>query len=91
MLPVRDVDGTATVRQTVLFTGATIASSIGLAMWAGFGTLYLAFACVGAVIMIRPTISFAQSRSNADARRVLKASVVYIPVIVLAILLDRLV
>ncbi|MBT8399908.1 MAG: heme o synthase [Rhodothermia bacterium] len=91
MLPVRDVDGTATVRQTVLFTAATIVSSIALAAWAGFGVLYVALAAVGAAIMIRPTISFARSRSNADARRVLKASVVYIPVIVLAILLDRLV
>ncbi len=91
MLPVRDVDGTATVRQTVLFTAATLAASIALAVWAGFGALYVAFAIAGAFIMIRPTISFALSRSNADARRVLKASVVYIPVIVLAILLDRLV
>lgn len=91
MLPVRDVDGTATVRQTVFFTACTIVSSIALAAWADLGPLYMAFAVIGGVIMIRPTVSFARSRSNADARRVLKASVVYIPVIVLAILLDRLV
>ncbi len=91
MLPVHDKDGTATVRQTLLFTAATIASSFALAAVAGFGTLYLLLAIIGAGIMIRPAVAFARSRSNADARRVLKASVVYIPVIVLAILLDRLV
>ena len=91
MLPVRDHTGRDTMVQISVFTAGTVLASLLLAWRGQFGALFVGVAVVAAFIMVRPAIAFARSRSNTDARRVLKASVLYIPVIVLAILLDRLV
>ena len=91
MLPVVEPDGTSTVQQTVGFTVLLVVLSVlptvlGLTSW-----LYLAGALGLGLMFLIPTVAFARSRSNADAKRVLMASIRYIPLLVLLLALDRLV
>ncbi len=89
MLPVVEPEGHSTARQTVLFTVLVIAASVvpfalGLSSW-----LYLAGVLLLGVAFLKPAIAFYRSKSNQAARKVLLASVLYIPLFVVCILIDR--
>ncbi len=91
MLPYEDPSGRSTVGQTLFFTLLMAAFSLiplflGLAGW-----FYTAVAIVLGAWFIWTSSAFYRTYSVRDARRVLKASVYYIPALVLAIVLDRLV
>ncbi len=91
MLPLNDPDGIATARQTLGFSLGMIGFSVlpvvlGLSGWA-----YLIGALVlGAWFMI-PVTRFFKTLSVVHARKVLKASVLYIPLLLTAIVVDRLI
>lgn len=90
MLTVTDPEGTNTVRQTLGFTILLLGASL-LPTWLGLSSLgYAVVAGILGLWFLRSVVTFYQSRSVQDARRVLKASVLYIPALVIAITLDRL-
>jgi protoheme IX farnesyltransferase len=86
MLPVADPDGKITGRQMVLYCLALVLVSL-LPVFAGqAGPVYLAGALLLGVVFLRHTLGFLMDVSNRQARRVLRASLLYLPLL-LALLL----
>ena len=90
MLPSSDKQGDRTARQMIGFTLVMIVFSVlpvvvGLSSW-----VYLAGALTLGIWFLLPVGRFWYTRSVKDARAVLKASVMYIPLLLAAIILDRL-
>jgi protoheme IX farnesyltransferase len=88
MLPVIEPGGQRTVRLAVGFSLVLVCVSliptfIGMAGWFYFsGTLLIG------LLMLIVALSFARDRSVGNARRLLKASVFYLPLLLLFIVLD---
>lgn len=89
MLSVTDPSGLAVSRQSLLYLGLLILATLLPAVFAGWPVLYLCGAgSIGfwlGVFVVR----FATERSHANARAVLLASIAYLPVLVLLLLLTR--
>jgi len=90
MLPVVAPEGRSTAFQILFFTLLLLLSSLvpfalGLAGW-----LYLACVIPLGLWFLRPVTRFFRTHTVQDARRVLMGSILYIPLWVAAILLDRL-
>jgi protoheme IX farnesyltransferase len=84
------VNPAGTFRQTMLFSVALVgvaALPAGLGM---AGRAYLAGSVVLSAAMLAVGIGFCRSRSFADARRLLRASVLYLPLLVALMIVDRL-
>jgi protoheme IX farnesyltransferase len=88
MLPVVDPDGRSTFRQIVLFSLVLIPVSLLPTLLGLSGRLYFAGALVLGVWMLSRGMALASSGSIADARRVLRASVIYLPILLALILVD---
>jgi len=88
MLPVIEPDGKTTVRQIALFSALLIAVSMYpvFAGWVGSSYLWLALAAT--LLIIIPAWNFAQDKSYASARGLLKGSLLYLPIILTLIALD---
>ena len=91
MLPVEDPSGRSTVSQTlfytILLTGFSLLPVVlGLAGW-----VYGVSAAILGIWFLRHSWIFYRSYTVQDARRVLKVSIYYVPALVLAILLDRII
>ena len=88
MLPAIEQSGVRTVRLTILSSLILLAVSlaptlIGMAGWVYFsGTLLLG------VLMLVAALSFARNRNIGAARGLLKASIVYLPLLLGSIILD---
>jgi protoheme IX farnesyltransferase len=91
MYPVVEPEGGSTVFQVVAASGALLVASVLPAVFGFAGALYAAGASAFSLWLLFASIVFARTRSNADARRVLKVSIYHIPALVLFIVLDRLV
>jgi protoheme IX farnesyltransferase len=52
------------------------------------GLLYFVFVVVLGIGFLRSTVAFASDSSTAQARRVLRASLIYLPLLFLLLLLD---
>jgi protoheme IX farnesyltransferase len=86
MLPVVDPAGKITGRQMVLYCLALVLVSL-LPVLAGYaGPVYFAGAALLGLVFLRATLGFLADVSNARARRVLRASLLYLPLL-LALLL----
>ncbi len=90
VLPVVDRDGASTGRQAVsnclaLVPIALLPTLVGLA-----GPLYFGVALVLGLGFLWTAVALARSRSAADARRLLFASLVYLPVLLAAMAFDKL-
>jgi protoheme IX farnesyltransferase len=88
MLPVIEPSGQRTVRlcvgfSLVLLGVSLIPTLIGMAGWFYFSGTFL----IG-LLMLIVALSFAHDRSVGNARRLLKASVLYLPLLLLFIFLD---
>jgi protoheme IX farnesyltransferase len=89
MLPGVDPDGTATARQMLLYTVALIVISLlpvllfGASLMYGFGALGLG------VFFLRFVWMFGIQPAHATARKVLQASLVYLPSVLGLLLLER--
>jgi protoheme IX farnesyltransferase len=88
MLPVVEPSGQTTVRLTLGFSLALLAVSliptfIGMAGW-----LYFCGTFVIGLLMLIGALGFARDRSVPNARRLLKASIVYLPLLLLFIVVD---
>ena len=87
MLPVTDTDGSCTGRQVVLQTLALLlASVLPLAFGMG-GPGYLAAALILGTGFLGFGIAFATERTDVRARRLFLASVTYLPLLLVALVL----
>ncbi len=89
MLPVVEPGGDSTARQTLLFTMLLAPASLLPTVVGVTGGVYLAGALVLSIWFLLPAYSFYRSRTTADARRVLMGSILYIPLLVVMIFVDR--
>ena len=89
MLPVVEPGGDSTARQTLLFTLLLAPASLLPTIVGVTGGVYLAGALVLSIWFLLPAYSFYRSRTTADARRVLMGSILYIPLLVVMIFVDR--
>ena len=84
-----DPDGRSTARQALLYTAglcmaAMLPTAAGLTGW-----VYLAGAAVLGIWFLLPTVAFYRSRTVREARRILVSSIIYIPLLVVLIFVDR--
>jgi protoheme IX farnesyltransferase len=88
MLPVVDPDGTQTGRQMVRYCLVLIPASLVPAGLDMAGGVYIAAAVLLGLGFLLRCIAFTRESSVAQARRVLRASLVYLPLLFLLLLLD---
>jgi protoheme IX farnesyltransferase len=90
MLPVIESDGRRTIRQTLTTALITIGLSF-LPFWLGLsGWIYLAGALLLGVFFFRSCLMLARTRTNLAAKRLLRASVAYLPLLFLLMTVNRL-
>lgn len=89
MLAVRDADGGQTARQMVLWCAALLPVSLLPSVLGLTGGLYFVGALALGGYYMWSCLPFLRTRSSAAARKVLLASVIYLPAILAAMLLDR--
>lgn len=88
MLPVVEPEGDSTARQTIAFTALLLVVSAVPTVLGATGWLYLAGALPLGAWFLWTALNFSRRRTGQSARRVLKASIVYIPVLVALIVAD---
>src|SRR5579884_854784 len=89
MLPVVEPDGLSTARQIVLYSLALIPISL-IPRWIGSeGNIYLIGATALGLFFLYSGVRVAMDRTRQRARRVLLASVVYLPLLYCLMLLDH--
>jgi protoheme IX farnesyltransferase len=86
MLPVLDRTGKVTGRQMVLYCLALVLTSLLPVFYGQSGPVYLIGALLLGVFFLRCTVGFLCDVSNARARRVLRASLVYLPLLLVLLL-----
>ena len=89
MLPVLEPDGRSTGRQAVVYCAALVPVSLAPTLMHMTGTIYFAGALVLGLAFLWLTIRFARSRSVGDARRVFFGSIIYLPVLWILMIVDR--
>jgi protoheme IX farnesyltransferase len=89
MLTVVDVDGSATGRQVVLYTLSLIAVSLLPSLLGMAGILYFFLALVLGLGFLAFGVALARRKTALSARRLLLASVVYLPLLLSALMLDK--
>ena len=90
MLSVADPDGRRTARQAVLYGAALVPVSLLPSVLGLTGTAYFVGALALSLAFLGCSVAFAAARTPARARRLLLASVLYLPAILLVMLIDRL-
>jgi protoheme IX farnesyltransferase len=86
MLPVVEPDGASTARQIVVFSALLIPISLAPA-WLGMtGKVYALAALLLGVVFLRAGIRLSRTRTIQQARGVLRASVLYLPLLYAALL-----
>ena len=88
MLPVVDPSGASTFRQTILFAALLLGASILPTAIGMTGRVYCAGALVMGLALLAVGALLAHRKSFPDARRLLKASVVYLPLLLILIIVD---
>ena len=88
MLPVVDRDGSISSLQMIAYCLALIPASLTPLFVGRAGVIYMAGALVLGSCFIGFTIAFARERSLQRARGVLRASLIYLPVLLALLLLD---
>lgn len=90
MLPVIDPDGRSTGRQSVLYAAALVPLSLAPTLMGLAGKTYFGGALVLGLLFVALTVRFANTRSVRDARRVFFGSIIYLPLIWILMIADRL-
>ena len=88
MLPVIEPSGTRTVRLTIGFSLLLLGVSIVPTLIGMAGRTYFFGTLLIGLLMLVAALGFARERSVGNARRLLKASIVYLPLLLGFILLD---
>jgi heme O synthase-like polyprenyltransferase len=89
MLPVIEPDGRSTGRQAVVYATLLLPASLIPTLVGLSGTAYLITAAVLGAALLGLSIRFAQSRTDRFARALFLASIIYLPLIWLAMILDK--
>jgi protoheme IX farnesyltransferase len=90
MLPVIDDEGERTARQIIVYTAALIAVSALTTVLGLTGAVYLAGAVTLGLSFLALGLALAVTRSGLHARRLFLGSVVYLPVLLLLMVVDKL-
>jgi protoheme IX farnesyltransferase len=90
MLPVLDPGGSWTGRQSVLYGAALVPVSLLPSLLGLTGRIYFGGALALGVAYLGFCLAFASRRSTGGARRLMFASLLYLPAVLIAMLLDRL-
>jgi protoheme IX farnesyltransferase len=88
MLPVVDPDGRRTARHMVLWCVALIVVSLAPVALGSAGPVYAVGAVLLGLFFLAPALRFRRARTERHARRVLKASLLYLPGLLALLLLD---
>jgi protoheme IX farnesyltransferase len=89
MLPVVEPDGRVTAQQIVIYTVLLLPVSLLPAALGISGKVYLYGAIVLGLLFLYSSIRAAFSKSKQEARRLLLASVIYLPLLFILMVLDR--
>lgn len=89
MLPVIEPDGRSTARQTVLYTAALLPLSLAPTLIGMTTAFYFVAAMILTLGFLALTLRFGRSRSVADARRVFFASIIYLPILWILMIVGR--
>jgi protoheme IX farnesyltransferase len=89
MLPVVEPDGKSTARRILLYSAALIPMSLMPKFFAMAGSLYLYGALALGLLFLYYGLRIRTDRTRQQARRVLLASVVYLPLLFSLMLFDR--
>jgi protoheme IX farnesyltransferase len=89
MLPVLDPDGEATGRQVALYCAALVPVSLIPTLLGLTGPVYFFGALALGLAFLAAGVAMAISRQKREARRVLLASVTYLPLLLLLLVVDR--
>ena len=89
MLPVVDPGGTRTARQTILYSAALLPVSLLPSILQMSGDAYFWGALLLGAVFVAFGVASARDRSVASARRLLRYSVVYLPVLLALMALDK--
>jgi protoheme IX farnesyltransferase len=88
MLPVVEPSGVSTFRQTLLFSAGLIVVSLLPVSIGMAGRVYAGGALMIGLMLLAIGVVFAWKHTFGDARRLLKASVIYLPLLLLLIFVD---
>lgn len=88
MLPVVEPDGASTSRQIMAFAILLVPISLAPSFFQMTGNWYLAAALILGGLFLRSAATLSRNRTALNARGVLKASVMYLPLLYLALILD---
>ncbi len=91
MLPVLDPEGFRTGRQAILYGAALVPISLLPSVLGLMGIVYFFGAFAFGLTYLGFSFAFAQARSNPGARRLMLASLLYFPALLMIMLLDRVV
>ena len=90
MLPVIEPDGRSTAQQAVIYAAAVLPLSLAPTLIGMAGPTYFAGAVVLGIGFVWLALRFARSRSIRDARRLFFGSIIYLPILWLLMIGDRL-
>jgi heme o synthase len=90
MLPVIEPDGRSTGRQSVVYSAALIPLSLAPTLMHMTGDAYFAGALLLGVLFLWLSVRFARTRADADARRVFFGSILYLPLLWILMIVDKL-
>ena len=89
MLPVIEPDGRSTGRQAVIYAAALVPLSLAPTLMHLAGDVYFAGALALGLAFVWSAWRFARTREVADARRVFFASIIYLPLIWILMIADK--
>ena len=89
MLPVVEPDGRVTAQQIVVYTVMLLPVSLVPTALGTSGKIYLVGAAVLGLLFLYSSVRAALSKSKQQARRLLLASVIYLPLLFILMVLDR--
>ncbi|MDQ5845769.1 MAG: heme o synthase [Acidobacteriota bacterium] len=89
MLPVVEPDGRVTAQQIIVYTVLLIPVSLLPTVLGLSGKIYLCGAIVLGLLFLYSSVRAALSKSRQEARRLLLASVIYLPLLFILMVLDR--
>lgn len=90
MLPVIEPDGRSTARQTVIYTAALVPLCLAPTLIGLTGAAYFAGALALTALFLGLAVKFGLSRSTADARRLFFGSIIYLPLLWILMIANRL-
>jgi protoheme IX farnesyltransferase len=90
LLPVVDPDGESTARQILIYSFALVSVGMLPTLLGLAGAIYFAASILLGLGMVVPSIRLARSTRIAEARRVMFASLVYLPLIFAIMAVDKL-